>query len=125
MAGALLKPRTLRYLRLADHHWACCASGLHQRAGHSVVCVTALFGLCIHMAGYCNVDVSIPIPTYIFYGREFHHSRPNQNSCKAVSELPPPPVAWILYLYPIKGKHEVDEGLGGGGQRDVIKSVKC
>jgi hypothetical protein len=28
--------------------------GLHQRAGHSVVCVTALLCLLIHTAGYCR-----------------------------------------------------------------------
>ena len=28
--------------------------GLHQRAGHSGVCVTALLCLRIHTAGYCN-----------------------------------------------------------------------
>ena len=28
--------------------------GLHQRAGHSVVCVTALLCLRIHTAGYCS-----------------------------------------------------------------------
>ena len=30
--------------------------GLHQRAGHSVVCVTALLCLRIHTAGYCKCD---------------------------------------------------------------------
>ncbi len=31
--------------------------GLQQRAGHSVVCVTALLCLHIHTAGYCNMLV--------------------------------------------------------------------
>ena len=35
------------------------------------------------------------------------------NSLTAIT--PPPPVAWILYLYPIKGNREVGEGLGGRG----------
>ncbi len=33
---------------------------------------------------FCCVDFLIPIPLYIFYGWEFHHSCPNHIGCKAV-----------------------------------------
>ncbi len=36
--------------------------GLHQRAGHSVMCMTALLGLCMRMAGYCMHHFKIMVP---------------------------------------------------------------
>jgi hypothetical protein len=36
-------------------------------------------------------------------------------------ELPPPPAAWIQYLYLIQRKPNVDEGLGEG----VVEAIQC
>ena len=43
----------MKSFRLADHLYAY-ACGLHQRAGHSVMCVTAPLNLRIHTAGHCS-----------------------------------------------------------------------